>query len=60
MTGFALSFLITCLVTAFVCTAIKEDEDAHLLAGTLRLFGVLVGGIAAFALAVQAVTLLAS
>lgn len=59
MTGLVLTFLATCLVTAFACTAVKEDEDLHLLHGTLRLFAVLVGGIGAFALAVQVVTLLA-
>lgn len=56
---FALTFLVTCFVTAFVCTAVKEDEDHHLLRGTLRLFVVLVLGITAFAVAVQLVTLLA-
>lgn len=52
----ALTFLTVCFVTAFVCTAVKEDEDAHLLRGSLRLFMVMVGGIAAFAVVVQAVT----
>jgi hypothetical protein len=53
----ALSFLIVCLATAFVCTAIKEDED-HAL-GTGRLFGVMGGGIVGFAVVVQVLTLLA-
>jgi hypothetical protein len=54
-----LTYLVVCAVTAFVCTAVKEDEDAHLWRNTARLFGVMAGGIAAFAVIVQAVTLLA-
>lgn len=54
-----LTFLAVCAVTAFVCTAVKEDEDAHLFQASLRLFLVMVGGIGAFALVVQAVTRLA-
>lgn len=56
---FGVTFLAVCAVTAFVCTAVKEDEDAHLWRGALRLFGVMVGGIAGFAVVVQLVTLLA-
>lgn len=55
-----LTFLTVCAVTAFVCTAVKEDEDAHLFRASLRLFLVMVGGIGAFAVVVQAVTQLAS
>lgn len=54
-----LTFLAVCAVTAFVCTAVKEDEDAHLFRASFRLFLVMVGGIGAFALVVQAVTRLA-
>ena len=55
-----LTFLVVCAVTAFVCTAVKEDEDAHLFRSSLRLFFVMVGGIGAFAFVVQAVTMFAS
>jgi hypothetical protein len=58
--GLALTFLVVCAVTAFVCTAVKEDEDAHLWKNAARLFGVMCGGIAAFGVVVQVVTLLAS
>lgn len=54
-----LTFLVVCAVTAFVCTAVKEDEDVHLWRNAARLFGVMAGGIAAFAVVVQAVTMLA-
>ncbi|MCO5168623.1 MAG: hypothetical protein M9894_19965 [Planctomycetes bacterium] len=57
--GLGLTYLVVCAITAFVCTAVKEDEDRHLLAGAARLFAVMAGGIAAFAVVVQAVTLLA-
>ncbi len=53
------SFAIVCAATAFVCTAVKEDEDLSLLQATLRLFVVLVGGIAGFALVIQTFTWLA-
>ena len=36
-----LAFVIVCLATAFVCTAVKEDEDQRLAFGTGRLFGVM-------------------
>lgn len=52
----ALTFVLVCLATSFVCTSIKEDEDRRLGNGTLRLFGVMAGGILAFAIVVQAVT----
>ncbi|RMG18261.1 MAG: hypothetical protein D6731_02670 [Planctomycetota bacterium] len=60
MTEDLLTFLLVCLSTAFVCTAIKEDEDARLALGTLRLLGVMVGGILGFAVLVQVVTLVAA
>ncbi|MBX3469809.1 MAG: hypothetical protein KF878_23285 [Planctomycetes bacterium] len=59
LAGLALTYLAVCAITAFVCTAVKEDEDQHLVQGALRLFGVMTGGIAAFAALVQAVTFLA-
>jgi hypothetical protein len=54
-----LAFVIVCLSTAFVCTAVKEDEDHRLALGTGRLFGVMAGGIVAFATVVQVLTQLA-
>jgi len=54
-----LSFLLVSLAAAFVCTAVKEDEDARLALGTGRLLGVMAGGILAFAVAVQLLTLIA-
>ena len=59
MIASALAFVITCLATAFVCTAVKEDEDHRLALGTGRLFGVMGGGILAFAVVVQVLTVLA-
>jgi hypothetical protein len=55
-----LTFLVVALATAFVCTAVKEDEDVHLLKQTLKLLQFMVLAIGGFALAVQVVTLLAS
>lgn len=55
----ALTYVVVCAVTAFVCTAVKEDEDALLWKNSARLFAVMAGGIAAFAVVVQAVTFLA-
>jgi hypothetical protein len=54
-----LTFVLVSLATAFVCTAVKEDEDQHLAMSSTRLFLVMAGGIAAFAFAVQVLTLLA-
>lgn len=51
-----LTFLLVCLATSFVCTAIKEDEDERLALGTLRLLGVMGGGILGFAVVVQVLT----
>lgn len=59
VTQFGLVFLLVCAVTAFVCTAVKEDEDVHLWRGTARLFFVMVGGIAGFGVVVHVVTTLA-
>lgn len=55
-----LSYGAVCLATAFVCTAVKEDEDRRLWTGTARLFAFLAGGIGAFALLVQLLTWWAS
>lgn len=49
-------FVAVCLASAFVCTAIKEDEDERLLRGSGRLFAVLGGGILAFGFAIQTMT----
>ncbi|MBL4849164.1 MAG: hypothetical protein JKY65_26870 [Planctomycetes bacterium] len=54
--GGVLEFLAVCLASAFVCTAVKEDEDQRLARSSARLFGVLGGGILAFGLAIQALT----
>ncbi|MGE4141325.1 MAG: hypothetical protein AB7N76_11835 [Planctomycetota bacterium] len=55
-----LQFFLVCAAAAFVCTAIKEDEDQRLGASTLRLLGLMGGGILGFALVVQAFTVWAS
>lgn len=52
----ALTFALVCLATSFVCTAIKEDEDERLALGSLRLLGVMGGGILGFAVVVQLLT----
>tara|TARA_R110002072_G_scaffold152039_2_gene301592 strand:- start:933 stop:1121 length:189 start_codon:yes stop_codon:yes gene_type:complete len=57
--GGLLEFFVVCVASAFVCTAIKEDEDQRLLRGSGRLFGVLGGGILAFGLLIQAMTWMA-
>ena len=44
---------------AFVCTALKEDEDHRLGLGSARLFAVMGGGIVGFGVVVQLLTLLA-
>ena len=54
-----LEFLAVCLASAFVCTAVKEDEDGRLARSSGRLFGVLGGGIVAFGLVIQALTWIA-
>jgi hypothetical protein len=53
------SFVIVCAVTAFVCTAVKEDEGPGLPLASLRLLKTLGGGILAFAAAIQFFTWLA-
>lgn len=53
----ALTFAAVCVATSFVCTAVKEDEDARLFAQAGRLLGVMAGGIVAFAAVVQVFTL---
>ncbi len=52
-----LTFAAVCVATSFVCTAVKEDEDARLFVQTGRLLGVMAGGILGFAVVVQAFTL---
>ena len=59
MIGAIISFVAVCLATSFVCTAVKEDEDARLGSGTARLLGVMGGGILGFAAVVQLLTVLA-
>ena len=53
------TFLVVCGVTAFVTSSLKEDEDLSLLKSTGRMFGVLAGGIAGFAVVIAAITVLA-
>lgn len=59
MTSLVVSFAVVVIATSYVCTAVKEDEDIHLLTGTLRLAGVMALGLIGFAALVQLVTLLA-
>ncbi len=53
------SFLLVCLATAYVCSAIKEDEPMDLARATLRLLVFLAFGIGAFAGVIQVFTTLA-
>ena len=53
------TFVLVCLATSFVCTAIKEDEDQRLARASGRLFFVMSGGILAFAAVVQIMTVIA-
>ena len=53
------SFLGVCLVTAYVCSCIKEDEPVQLAQATLRLLVLLALGIGAFAGVIQVFTTLA-
>ena len=57
MTQLIGTFVLVCGAASFVTTAVKEDEDRHLALGTLRMFGIMAGGIAGFATAIQALTL---
>lgn len=57
MIGALVTFVVVCFATAFVCTAVKEDEDPRLFAQTGRLLLLIAGGIAAFGGVVQLVTL---
>ena len=54
-----LSYVFVCAATAFVCTAIKEDDAESLAVSTLRLLLVLALGIGAFGVVIQVFTLLA-
>jgi hypothetical protein len=49
------SFAHLALVTAFVCTAIKEDDDRRLLLKMLEFLGVIAGGTAAFCVVILGV-----
>lgn len=42
------SFFYLALVVAFVCTAVKEDDDAAMLTKTFGFFLVIAGATAAF------------
>jgi len=55
-----LTFVAVSAATAFVCTAVKEDEDVRLATQSARLLGLIVGGIAAFGGVVQLVSYLAT
>ena len=59
MISLVVSFGVVVIATSYVCTAVKEDEDIHLLTGTARLAGVMALGLIGFAPLVQLVTLLA-
>ncbi len=59
MSSLVVSFAVVVIATSYVCTAVKEDEDIHLLTGTVRLAGVMALGLVGFAALVQLVTLLA-
>jgi hypothetical protein len=48
-----LYFLGISLVVSVVCIALKEEEPAALAFGTLKLFLMIAGGIAAFCVVVQ-------
>ena len=53
------SFAYLAFIAAFICTAVKEDDDAHLLKKSLAFFGMIVAGTAVFAgiiLAVETLT----
>lgn len=53
------SYFFVCAATAFVCTAVKEDEPEQLAMSTGRLVFFLAGGIALFGVVIQIFTLLA-
>jgi len=54
-----LSYILVCAATAYVCTAVKEDEPETLVLATVRLLVVLALGIVAFGAVIQVFTLLA-
>lgn len=51
-----LTFFPLCYAVAFVCTAVKESDRDLILAGSLKLFFYIIGGIATFAVVVQLLT----
>lgn len=51
-----LYFLGISLVVSVVCTALREDKPAALAFGTLKLFLMIAGGIAAFCVVVQVIS----
>ena len=53
------SYIFVCAATAYVCTAIKEDDAESLAFATVKLLLLLAGGIAAFGAVIQVFTLLA-
>ncbi len=54
-----LSYLLVCGATAYVCTAVKEDEPETVAVSTVRLLVWLALGIVAFGAVIQVFTLLA-
>jgi len=59
MTVALVSYIFVCAATAYVCTAVKEDDADALAVRTLWLLLWLAGGIAAFGLVIQIFTMLA-
>lgn len=55
--GAILFFLPICLVTAFVCSALREESPRRILTGTARLLLMLVLGIAGFCGLIQGISL---
>jgi hypothetical protein len=49
-------FLGISLVTSIVVTALREEKPAALVSGTLKLFFMIAGGIALFAVVVQIIS----
>jgi hypothetical protein len=53
------SYVFVCAATAYVCTAVKEDEPDSLALATARLLAVLAAGIGGFGAVIQIFTVLA-